>query len=271
MTEVKNNSFAIGVFDSGLGGLTVVRAIRKLLPNENIHYFGDIARLPYGIKSRKQIIEFSKQNTGFLIKKKIKALVVACNSSASASLPSLQKNFDVPIIDVITPAAQLAADVTTSGRIGIIGTAATVESGTYQKEIQQVNHRIQVIQTACPLFVPLVEAGWLDNPITESIVRKYLKPFIGTKVDTIILGCTHYPLLHRVIKRVVGKNVALIDSAPSTTKRLKEVLDRRGLLAARPKQKGKLKIYVSDLPRNFIGIGERFLGHKIQHIETVPI
>jgi glutamate racemase len=172
---------------------------------------------------------------------------------------------------VITPASQLAADVTTSGRVGVIGTAATIESQAYKKEIHRINPRIRVIQAVCPLFVPLVEAGWLDNPITESIVQKYLRPFINSNVDTLILGCTHYPLLHRVIKRVVGRKVALIDSAPSTSKRLKEVLERRGIIASRSKQKGKLKVYVSDLPRNFLGIGERFLGHKIDRIETVPI
>jgi glutamate racemase len=268
---MKERNYAIGVFDSGLGGLTVVRSIQRELPAEDIHYFGDIARLPYGIKSTKQIIQFSIQNTEFLLKTKIKALVVACNSSASASLQALRKNFSLPIVDVITPAAQLAVDVSTAHQVAVIGTTATIESHAYKKEINSLDPKIHVIEKACPLLVPLVEAGWLEHPITLSVIREYLNSFLRPKTDTLILGCTHYPLLKKAIQRVAGGHVALIDSAPSTSKRLREVLERRELLTERSGKKGKLKVYVSDLPRNFLGIGERFLGQKIRNIEVVAI
>jgi len=274
-SPVKNGKIAprysIGVFDSGLGGLTVVRAIQRALPSENICYFGDIARLPYGIKSVKQIIEFSIQNSEFLIRKRIKALVVACNSSSSASLGALKKNYSLPIIDVISPAAQLACDVTTSRRVGVIGTTATIESDAYKKAIHKINPKIKVFQAACPLFVSLVESGWMNGPITENIVKNYLKPLLRSKVDTLILGCTHYPLLHRVIRRVIGKKITLIDSAPSTSKRLLEVLKQRNLLNGKNGRKGKLEVYVSDLPRDFLKIGARFLGHPIHHLKTVSL
>jgi len=274
-SPVKNGKiarhFSIGVFDSGLGGLTVVRAIQRALPSENICYFGDIARLPYGIKSEKQIIEFSKQNSEFLIRKRIKALVVACNSSSSASLSALKKNYSLPIVDVISPAAQLACEVTTSQRVGVIGTTATIESNAYKKAIHKVSPKIKVFQAACPLFVPLVEFGWRDHPVAEPVVRDYLKPLLRSKIDTLILGCTHYPLLHKVIKRVVGKRVALIDSAPSTTRSLVDILNRRNLLNGENAKKGKLQIFVSDLPRNFLKIGQRFLGQPINHIKTVSL
>jgi len=264
----KNHS--VGVFDSGLGGLTVVRAIQKTLPNENIVYFGDIARLPYGIKSKKQIIEFSKENTRFLLKKKIKALVVACNSSASVCLPTLKKEFSGPLVDVIKPAARQAHRASLKGRVGILGTAATIESGAYKKALQRLNGKVTIREVACPLFVPLAETGWHRGAITESIARTYLKPLLEAKVDTIILGCTHYPLLHNVIKRVVGPKITLIDSAPSASQVLKESLKRQDLTSSRT-VKGKLEVYVSDLPRDFVRLGERFLGHKIGRIRTVSI
>ena len=257
----------IGVFDSGLGGLTVVRSIQKLLPNENIVYFGDIARLPYGIKSKKQIIEFSKENTRFLLKKKVKALVVACNSSASVCLPALKNFFSGPLVDVILPAARKAHQVTIKGRVGILGTTATIESGAYKKALRRLDGKIKIWEMACPLFVPLVETGWHNGATTKSIAHTYLKPLLQAKVDTIILGCTHYPLLHQVIKSVVGPKVTLVDSAPSTSRVLKESLRSQNLLASK-KAKGKLEVYVSDLPRDFIHLGERFLGHKMGHIKV---
>lgn len=258
----------IGVFDSGLGGLTVVREMRRNLPREAIVYFGDIARLPYGIKSKEQILNFSIQNTLFLLKQKVKALVVACNSSSSAAFPFLKKHFYLPVVDVIAPAAEAAVKVAYSGRIGVIATQATVDSRAYEKAIKKLDPRIRVSVQACPLFVPLVEEGWLNGKITGKIIENYLEPLKKHKMDTLILGCTHYPLLRHAIKKVVGPRVRLIDSAGPTVEKLASLLEKNGL--SYPKsRRGALEIYVSDLPRNFVRVGERFLGEKLNHVEVV--
>lgn len=270
MNYIKNRSNApIGVFDSGLGGLTVVREIRKVLPREDIIYFGDLARLPYGIKSERQVIEFSKQNASFLLEKGVKALVVACNTSASASLNILKRLYSAPIIDVIVPTAEEAVKRTHSGRIGVIGTQATISSKAYEKAIKRARKDAVIFSGVCSLFVPLVEEGRLAGPIARSVANEYLKDFGRKRIDVIILGCTHYPLLKGVIRGAVGKDVELIDSAPSTVLRLKSELRERGLLAER--KRGTLKIFVSDRPRNFIKVGERFLGRKMDSVKLVRL
>ncbi|MBI3313302.1 MAG: glutamate racemase [Candidatus Omnitrophica bacterium] len=258
----------IGVFDSGLGGLTVVREMRRLLPSEAIIYFGDIARLPYGIKSKEQILSLSIQNTLFLLKHKIKALVVACNSSSSAAYAFLKSHFNLPVVDVIEPAARAAVQITRSGKIGIIATQSTVASGAYEKALKRLRPSIKVTQMACPLFVPLVEEGWIDGKITEDIVREYLKPLKRERFDTLILGCTHYPLLKNIIQRHVGAGIQLVDSALPTAEKLSSILEKNELCYHSPRN-GKLKIFVSDLPRNFVRIGERFLGEKLNDVKVV--
>jgi glutamate racemase len=258
----------IGVFDSGLGGLTVVRELRRRLPQESIIYFGDIARLPYGIKSREQILTFSIQNTLFLLKKKIKALVIACNSSSSAAYQFLKNHFNLPIVDVIFPAAEAAARATRKGRVGVIATQATIASGSYEKALKRLRPGIQVFSYSCPLFVPLVEEGWLEDPITDDIIRRYLKPFQKHKIDTLILGCTHYPLLKSRIEKIVGKKIRIVDSTYPTVTKLASLLDKNKLRHSSV-TRGKLKIFVSDLPRNFLPIGERFLGEKLSSVEVV--
>ncbi len=258
----------IGVFDSGLGGLTVVREMRRLLPSEAIIYFGDIARLPYGIKSKEQILSFSIQNTLFLLKHKIKALVVACNSSSSAAYSFLKNHFNLPVVDVIEPAARAAVEMTRSGKIGIIATQSTIASGAYERALKRLKPSIKVTQMACPLFVPLVEEGWIDGKITEDIVREYLKPLKRERFDTLILGCTHYPLLKNIIQRHVGAGIQLVDSARPTAEKLSSILEKNELCYHSPRN-GKLKIFVSDLPRNFIRIGERFLGEKLNDVKVV--
>ena len=258
----------IGVFDSGLGGLTVVREMRRRLPRETIVYFGDIARLPYGIKSKEQILNFSIQNTLFLLKQKIKALVVACNSSSSAAFPFLKRHFYLPVVDVIAPAAEAAVKVTRSGRLGVIATQATVESRAYERALKKLNPKIKVSVQACPLFVPLVEEGWLNGSITSKIVEGYLEPLKKHKVDTLILGCTHYPLLRHAIQKVVGSEVRLIDSAGPTVEKLASLLEENGL-SYPASRRGSLEIFVSDLPRNFVKVGESFLGEKLNHVEVV--
>ncbi len=258
----------IGVFDSGLGGLTVVREMRRLLPSESIVYFGDIARLPYGIKSKEQILNYSIQNTLFLIKHKVKAVMVACNSSASAAYAFLKRSFSLPVVDVIEPAAQTAVQMTRSGRIGVIATHSTVSSGAYEKALRRMSRKVQVFQAACPLFVSLVEEGWTQGKITDEIVETYLAPLKKKKFDVLILGCTHYPLLYNVIQKNVGRNVHLIDSAAPTVKKLAVILNQNGLGNPSPVT-GSLKIFVSDLPRNFVKVGENFLGEKLSSVEVV--
>lgn len=262
----------IGIFDSGLGGLTVVRAIRRALPNEDIVYFGDIARLPYGIKSPAQILRCSKDNTEFLMEKRIKALVVACNSSASASLDVLQNCYKIPIIaDVIRPAAAEAVRVTENGRIGIMGTQATVRSRLYEKYIKKsgFGKSFRVFSVAAPLLVPLVEAGWLRDQVTRDVIERYTGPLLAQKIDTLILGCTHFPLLKETIRECVGGGTQIIDAAPLLADGLKRSLSRSGLLFSANGRLGKLKVYVSDAPEDFKRIGERFLGERLLGVKKV--
>jgi len=258
----------IGVFDSGLGGLTVVRELIKRLPNEDILYFGDLARLPYGIKSKEQIVQFSCANTDFLYDKGIKGLVVACNSSASASMRILRKRHAINLVDVIMPAACEAVSQTRRGRIGVIGTQATMLSKAYDKAIMKIAPKMKVFSQACPLFVPLVEEGWLKGEITRKIVKTYLTPLMRHRIDTLILGCTHYPLLKKLIQQTVGSQVRLIDSAGPTVKHLKNILGQARLLTERVRR-GRLSVYVTDRPGNFVKVGERFLGRHFSEIRLL--
>lgn len=258
----------IGVFDSGLGGLTIVREIRKRLPNEDIVYFGDMARLPYGTKSKEQILSFSIQNTLFLMKQKVKAIVVACNSSSSAAYSFLKRHFNLPILDVIAPAAEEALRCSASKKIGVIATQATIESRAYDKALKQSGGKVSVLSQACPLFVPIVEEGWLEGEITEDIIRAYLKSFTAKKVDSLILGCTHYPLLRKSIKKVLPKGVQIVDSIGPTVGKLASILDKKGLRYP-SERRGQLRIYVSDKPRNFIKVGEKFLGEELKFVKVV--
>ena len=202
----------IGVFDSGVGGLTVVRRLFELLPRESVSYFGDTARLPYGSKTRPTIIQFSMENTRWLVDHGVKAVVVACNTSTALALPELQKKFDLPVIGVIEPGARAAGRLTRSGRIGVIATRATTQSRAYSRALARISRKFAVTERACPLFVPLVEEGWLDHAATREVAREYLAPLVRRKVDTLVLGCTHYPLIREVIQEVMGPHVRLIDS-----------------------------------------------------------
>lgn len=258
----------IGVFDSGLGGLTVVREIRRKLPDESIVYFGDIARLPYGTKSSAQIRRFSLENTEFLIRMGIKALVIACNSSSSAAFSFLKRRFSLPIVSVIEPAVEESLRRTRNKRIGVIGTTATVESRVYEEALRRKDPEVQVASESCPLFVPLVEEGWLNGGVTERVIEKYLGPLKEKGVDTVILGCTHYPMLHEEIQAFLGPGVELVDSAGPTVKALTSLLNQKKLLYSK-KRKPRFRIFTSDLSRNFISVGERFLGEKLPKIHVV--
>jgi len=259
----------IGIFDSGLGGLTVVKAIQKELPQERLVYFGDTARIPYGTKSPDTIIRYSRQIIRFLLyREKVKAVVVACNTSSAWALASMRREFKVPILGVIEPGAYAAVEATRNGRIGVIGTEGTIYSGAYLKAIHQLMPKAKVFSRPCPLFVPLVEEGKLRGLVAEAVIREYLKPLLKEKIDTLLLGCTHYPLLKNTIGRIAGEKVKIVDSADETARTLHRNLETYGVeLSGR----GNGKYYVSDLSRKFKEHAQRFLGREISRVEKVFI
>lgn len=258
----------IGVFDSGVGGLTVVKELIKEVPNEDIIYFGDTARVPYGTKSPSTVKRFSIENTLFLLKFNVKLIVIACNTSSAIGLSALQKFFSIPIIGVIKPGAKAAIRSTRNGRVGVIGTYATISSGAYEKEIKHLNNNIKVFGQSCPLFVPLVEEGWTNDGVAQTVAAKYLNPLKKKKIDTLILGCTHYPLLESTVQNVMGKEVKLVDSAEETAKEAKDLLEECGLKSD-SKKRGRLKIYVSDEPAKISVSAKRFLGRGVDSVEKV--
>lgn len=266
----QQKSNPIGIFDSGIGGLTVVKKIFENLPNENIIYFGDTARVPYGSKSNQTVVEYSIQNTKFLLKKNVKMVVVACNTASSVALDVLRNEFNVPIIGMIEPGSKTALNMTKNNHIGVIGTNATINNKAYSHRLKKLNNKIKVYESACPLFVPLAEEGWTNHKAAQLIANEYLKKFKEHEIDTLILGCTHYPILNDIIQKSVGKKVKLIDSGTSAAievNNLLEALDLRN----DSKRKGNHQFYVSDVPRKFQEVAERFLGKKISHIEKVDL
>ena len=249
----------IGVFDSGIGGLTVVKAIINDLPRESIIYFGDTARVPYGTKSKTIIVKFSLENVEFLLRYGVKCIVIACNTSSSLALPTLRKFFKVPIIGVIRPGAAAAVRLTRNKRVGIVGTRATVNSRAYEAAIQRIDPSVKVFSQGCPLFVPLVEEGWTKGDLCRGIVEQYLAPLKQKRVDTLIMGCTHYPLLAQVIREVMGPDVQLVDSGKETATDVRGVLAGTDLLA-NGRRKPRYRFFVTDEPTHFNQIGHRFLG-----------
>ncbi len=261
---IKNN-YSIGVFDSGLGGLTVVKELMRQLPHESIVYFGDTARVPYGTKSKEAIIRFSKENVAFLLKHNVKMIVVACNTSSSVALTALRQTFPLPVVGVIHPGAKKAVAVTRTKRIGVIATLATINSQAYTRNIHAFDASVRVVSQACPLFVPLAEEGWFKRKVTLDIAREYLQPILAKKVDAVILGCTHYPLLKSVVQKVVGKKVKLIDSAKEVALEVKKMLLDMGL-RRKANSKPKHVFWVSDQPQQFLKLARRFLGYAIKNI-----
>ena len=260
----------IGVFDSGVGGLTVAREILRHLPDETIVYFGDTARVPYGTKSKEAITRFALEDARFLISKDVKMIVVACNSVSSNALGCLKEEFDIPIIGVIEPGARAACEATRNNKVGVIGTSATIESGAYEEAIHRHRRNVDVISAACPLFVPLVEEGWLDEKITVDVAKEYLVPLLEKGIDTLLLGCTHYPLLEQSIAMVTGSEVMLVDSAETTAKEVAE-LSRSGQPAEKGHGDRAHQFFLSDIPRNFAEIGKRFLGREIEPVHRVDL
>ncbi len=259
----------IGVFDSGIGGLTVFKALRaELPPSENLLYLGDTARVPYGTKSAETVVRYAREGARFLGERGVKALVVACNTMSAVALPILEKELRFPIIGVIEPGAEAASRATRSGSIGVVGTAATIGSGEYTRAIARHRADARVTARSCPLFVPLAEEGWVDNEVARFTARAYLGTLRG--IDTLVLGCTHYPLLKKVIGEAVGPGVQLIDSAEATAVAARASLEKHGLLA-RGGRAGEDHFFVTDSSERFHEVGSRFLGRTLARLERVNL
>jgi len=261
----------IGVFDSGIGGLTVVKELKRKLSFENIIYLGDTARVPYGAKSKETIIRFTTESILFLLDKNVKLIIIACNTSSSLALPALRRNFKVPIIGVIRPGAKEAVYATRNKRIGVIGTRATIESSAYEEEIKRLDSKIKIYSICCPLFVPLAEEGWLNGKVTFEIAKSYLEPLKKANIDTLILGCTHYPLLKSVIRKVMGERVILIDSAREVVNEVEGLLLTENLINLQKDKTNKDIFYVTDTPKIFSKLAKLFLGYPIKNVEKISL
>lgn len=269
------NSLPIGIFDSGVGGLTVLRAVRRRLPNESVIYLGDTARVPYGVKSRATIERYAVEDAGFLLRKGVKMLVVACNTISANARERLRAEFNLPLLSVLGPGARMAARVTRAGRIGVIATEATVESGAYERVIREASQdrEVKIFSRACPLFVPLVEEGETGSQVARLIAEQYLAPLREKRIDTLVLGCTHYPLLKHVIGATIGADVTLVDSAEATAEETAQLLEDRGLLNQSTDlgSGGVGQFYVTDAAGRFHRIAERILGEPLDYLEAVEV
>lgn len=263
-----SESLPIGIFDSGVGGLTVMKEIVSRLPGEDILYLGDTARVPYGVRSPETVLKYSIENTEFLISVGIKLLVVACNTSSAVSLEVLRKKFPLPVIGVVEPGARAAVHMTRTKKVAVIGTETTIQSGSYERAIKSIDPSISVSGTACPLFVPLIEEGWIDGEVVNLTAEKYLFPVKDSGADTLVLGCTHYPMIKDVIQARVG--ITLIDSAVETAREVENVLHRQGMLRSGRGQV-KRKFFVTDAPDKFVRTGERFLDHPVSDIIKINL
>ena len=257
---MQNNELPIGIFDSGIGGLTVVRQINKVLPREDLVYLGDTARVPYGTKSPSTVVRFSCEDTQFLLQQNVKAVVVACNTASAWALPTLEKKFNVPIFGVIVPGVCSALEATRNRRIGVIGTSATIRSKAYSNALLARGEGVNVFARACPLLVPLVEEGWTSRRVTAEVLNEYLAPIRRHRIDTLILGCTHYPLLKPAIRKIVGRGVTLVDSAESCAHDVKVRLEKLGLLCPSRRRSGSIQPFVTDETDRFTDVANRFLG-----------
>src|SRR5574344_686705 len=261
--------FPVGIFDSGVGGLTVAREVMRQMPNENIVYFGDTARVPYGSKSKETIINFSRQIVEFLKTKNVKAIVIACNTASALALETIKEEVDIPVIGVVKPGAKTAAMTTKNKRIGVIGTEATINCGIYTEYLREINAEIQVFAKTCPLFTPLVEENWLYDSVTIEIAERYLSEFKGYDIATLVLGCTHYPLIRHILQKVVGDKVSLVNPAYETAIALKKVLESNGLI----REAGVMehKFYVSDGAEKFRSFANSILPCEIMETKDIKI
>lgn len=277
---MKYNNSPIGIFDSGLGGLTVFKEVRKILPNEDLIYFGDTARVPYGNKSKETVLRYSREISKFLISKGVKIVVAACNTSSSLALDDLRKGETIPIFGVIEPGAKKAVEVSSGGNIAVIGTSATIKSRAYSRVIyEEINalkrsgeykfkSNFKVIEKACPLLVPFVEEGFLNEEITKKVINYYLIPVVDEKPSCLVFGCTHYPILKDLILEVIGRDIQIIDSGIETAKIVKCFLEENDMLKDEAKNGSEL-FFVSDDLEKFKELGEKFLGRKIENVNIV--
>lgn len=263
----------IGVFDSGVGGLTVAREIMRQIPQERIVYFGDTARVPYGSKSTNTLIRYTRQIIRFLKTRGVKAIVVACNTASAAALEAIKDELDIPIIGVVRPGAKVAVETTKNKKIGIIGTETTVNSGMYAKLIKELEPEAQVTGKACPLFVPLVEEGWTKDPVTEEVARRYLEELKNSDIDTLILGCTHYPLLRHMVGEIMGDQVTLVNPAYETAIELRRLLEREGLAneGITATVDNPYEFFVSDAAEKFKNFANSILPCDVKSIQQINI
>ena len=270
----KDRKYApIGVFDFGIGGLTVAREIMRQIPHEDIIYFGDTARVPYGSKSKDTIIRFSRQIIRFLKTKDVKAIVVACNTASAQALEDIRPELDIPILGVVKPGARVAAEVTKNDKIGVIATSSTIESQLYNRVIHMHNPKAQVFGKACPLFVPLVEEGWLKDPVTKEVACRYLEPLMASGIDTLIMGCTHFPLLRSLLREILGEEVMLVNPAYETTKDLERVLKENGIAndGAGRTDGQRHEFYVSDAANKFRAFADSILPYGVDRTQLIDI
>ncbi|MCD6527588.1 MAG: glutamate racemase [Desulfuromonas sp.] len=260
---------AIGVFDSGVGGLTVLHELRRLLPGENLVYLGDTARVPYGTKSPETVRKYALQAAEFLIAQRVKMVVVACNTASSFALQLLQQQLSVPVVGVIAPGADRAVRLTAHGVVGVIGTDGTVHSDAYPRALKALQPQVSVVSVACPLFVPLAEEGWAEHEIARLAAEEYLAPLVAAGIDTLVLGCTHYPLLKPTLKAVLPPSIKLVDSAEETALVVQQLLTDRGELNAQ--QNGCWQFYVTDVPTRFVRVGSGFLGQPVEPVERISL
>jgi len=260
------DSRPIGVFDSGIGGLTVVKALRELLPNEKIFYLGDTARVPYGSKSASTVERYSLEMTEMLVREGVKTIVVACNSASAVALPRLEKILSVPVVGVILPGAKAAVAATRNRHVGVIGTRATIKSGAYETALSGLSSQVRVTARACPLLVPLIEEGWLNDELTDRVIVRYLEPLIREGIDTLVLGCTHYPLLSGAIEHALGPTTTLVDSARNCATAVQELLDRQQLRAPAGNS-GSLEVALTDAPDNFMRVAREALQLDVGEVQ----
>lgn len=267
MSRRVSSSQPVGVFDSGIGGLTVAHEIVRRLPRERIVYFGDTARVPYGAKSPDTIRRYSREIAGFLLEQDVKAIVIACNTATAHALAALSDELTIPVIGVVEPGARAAVRASAGGRIGVIGTAGTIHSGAYERAIRALEPDARIVTRACPLLVPLVEEGWIDHAVTRQVAEEYLAPLLREEITALVLGCTHYPLLKTLICRIAGPSVALIDSAAETAMELANVLRDRGI-GADDHGSPTHRFVSSDDPLQFLQLSQRFFGDAIESVEV---
>ncbi len=265
-----NSTSPIGVFDSGLGGLTVLKALHRHFPNESFIYFGDTAHVPYGTRSEETVQHYSREITKFLVNHDVKMVVIACNTASSVALPVLEKEFDIPIFGVVKPSVQKAIELTLNGKIGVIGTRATINSHVYLELFQSANHNLEIFEKSCPLFVPLIEEGWSNTIIAEQIAQTYLEEIKQHKIDTLVLGCTHYPIIENTISKIFADKITFVESGDAVAETISQFMNNQNI-QNKSSENGNTQYFVTDYPQKFDELGSQFLGKQLSNIELISL